>query len=208
MNIFFLAQNDIPLIPILIIAGSVIFIALFLFFVQDRLGAPAHAGPMLVVFFLAAAASAPFWGRAAERFGIRQALLAAMAGAIVIFAMALTLGEGDWLIFYLIVLGSGAAMGADMTLFPAMLARRLSSMEIGGEAAFSLWGFVNKASLALAAGLALPALDLFGFNPGGVNAASALTALSIAYAGAPCLLKAIALAALAASPDPNDEVQS
>lgn len=181
---------------------------LFLFFVQDRLEAGVHAGPMLVVFFLAAAASAPFWARAAEAYGPKRALLAAMAGAIAIFALATTLGAGDWGLFYLIVIGSGAAMGADMTLLPAMLARRLAAVDLGGEAAFSLWGFVNKASLALAAGLALPALDAFGYAPGGVNAPTALAALTFAYAGAPCLLKAIALAALALTPNLEKEVLS
>ena len=119
-----------------------------------------------------------------------------MAAAILVFIWATQLGSGDWLAFYLVAIGSGAAMGADMTLLPALLSRRLAALRQSGEAVFGLWGFVNKAALALAAGLALPALDAAGFVPGQANDASALTALTIAYAAAPCVLKALALLAL------------
>lgn len=178
---------------------------LFLFFVQDRLEAPGHAGPALVCFFLAAAAAAPAWARAAKTFGQKRALLAAMTGAIAIFALALTLGAGDWPAFYLIAIGSGAAMGADMTLLPAMLSARTVAAGVGGAAVFGLWGFVNKASLALAAGLVLPALDFAGYEPSGANGPEALAALTLAYAGAPLALKALALVALARTPDPEKE---
>jgi len=181
---------------------------LFLFFVQDRLEAPGHAGPALVCFFLAAAAAAPGWARAARALGQKRTLLAAMVGAIGAFGFALTLGAGDWPAFYLIAIGSGAAMGADMTLLPAMLSARTARAGVGGEAVFGLWGFVNKASLALAAGLALPALDLAGYEPDGANGPEALAALTLAYAGAPLALKALALAALALSPDPEQEAES
>ncbi len=169
---------------------------LFLFFVRDRLGAPDHVGPTLVVFFLAAAVAAPLWAKAAGLVGAKRALAAGMAAAILVFIWATQLGSGDWLAFYLVAIGSGAAMGADMTLLPALLSRRLAALRQSGEAVFGLWGFVNKAALALAAGLALPALDAAGFVPGQANDASALTALTIAYAAAPCVLKALALLAL------------
>lgn len=180
---------------------------LFLFFVEDRLQTPGHAGPALLAFFLAAALAAPFWARAARRFGQKRTLLAGMTGAIAIFLCTLSLGPGDWFGFYLVAIGSGAAMGADMTLLPAMLSRRLAALNQGGEAAFGVWGFVNKAALALAAGLALPALDAFGFQPGAANSAAALTALSIAYAGAPCILKALALVGLALTPIEEGDVR-
>ncbi len=173
---------------------------LFLFFVEDRLEAPGHAGPALLAFFVAAAAAAPAWARAARRFGPKRALLAGMAAAIAIFLVAATLGSGDWPAFYLIAIGSGAAMGADMTLLPALLARRLDALGQDGAIAFGLWGFVNKAALALAAGLAMPALDVAGYQPGPGNSAASLTALALAYAAAPSVIKAAALVALAATP--------
>ncbi|MBT8459882.1 MAG: MFS transporter, partial [Boseongicola sp.] len=52
---------------------------LFLFFVESRLGAAGWEGPLLLLFFLAAAASAPVWGRIAGQIGAKRALLAGMA---------------------------------------------------------------------------------------------------------------------------------
>ncbi|MFN3936060.1 MAG: MFS transporter, partial [Gemmobacter sp.] len=49
---------------------------LFLFFVESRLQAPGAEGPLLLLFFLSAAASAPIWSRLAARFGAKRVLLA------------------------------------------------------------------------------------------------------------------------------------
>ena len=54
---------------------------LFLFFVEDRLGLPDLAGPFLLMFFLAAAASAPVWSWVAQRIGPRGRLL--LGGVVV-----------------------------------------------------------------------------------------------------------------------------
>ena len=58
---------------------------LFLFFVEDRLLLPTLAGPFLILFFLSAALSVPFWTRAARQFGPRRVLLPAMSLAIAAF---------------------------------------------------------------------------------------------------------------------------
>jgi len=173
---------------------------LFLFFVEDLLQAPDHTGPALLLFFVAAAVAAPFWARAARRIGAKWAMLIGMTGAIAAFLWAVTLGAGDWPAFYVICAVSGAALGADMTLLPAMLSERLAARGLSTGHAFGLWGFINKASLAFAAGLALPALDAAGFAPGETNDPAALDALSFAYAGLPCLLKAAAALVLFATP--------
>ena len=67
----------------------------------------------------------------------------------------------------------------------------------GEAAAFGLWAFVSKLSLALAAVTLLPALDLAGFTPAGDNPAAALSLLTLLYAGLPLALKALALGLLA-----------
>jgi GPH family glycoside/pentoside/hexuronide:cation symporter len=168
---------------------------LFLFFVESRLALPDYAGGYLLLFFLAAAASAPLWGRLGGRFGAKTALIWGMGLSILAFLWAMTLGPGQGIAFALICLGSGAALGADMVLLPAIFARRLA--HLGHEAAgFSLWAFVAKLALALAAALVLPALDYAGFQSGTTNTQAALSALSWAYAGLPCALKLIALAVL------------
>lgn len=173
---------------------------LFLFFVEDRLQAPDHTGAALLLFFLSAGAAAPLWARLSGSIGAKRAMLIGMAGSVIAFLWAVTLGPGDWLAFYAIAVASGAALGADMILLPAMLSNRLAQQKLSSEHGFGLWGFVNKAALALAAGLALPLLDYQGYVPGASNPTAALDALSFAYAGIPCMLKVAATLLLLCSP--------
>lgn len=179
---------------------------LFLFFVESRLAAPGMEGPLLVLFFLAAALSAPGWSRLAARHGTRRALLFGMVLAVLSFAFAATLGAGDVAAFALICALSGAAVGADLTLLPAAFSRHLMRAEgqVGEATAFGLWSFMSKLSLALAAGVVLPALQGAGFSPGGANDAGALWALTLAYAVLPCVLKLVAMALLMAAPLPGE----
>ncbi len=171
---------------------------LFLFFVESRLAAPGAEGPLLLLFFLSAAASTPLWSRLAQSCGAKPTLLAAMTLAIAAFLWTSLLGPGDTIPFAVICAASGAALGADLTLLPAIFARRLSQLGEGGEAAaFGLWSFVSKLALALAAATLLPALDRIGFKPGGANSDAALLSLTLIYAALPCVLKITAITLLA-----------
>lgn len=172
---------------------------LFLFFVESRLGAGGSEGGLLLLFFLAAAASTPIWTRLAQGYGPKRVLLAGMALAIAAFLWAAALGTGDTLAFAVICVVSGAALGADMVLLPALFARRLGELGAGESAAFGLWSFVSKLSLALAAAVLLPALQASGFVSGEENSESALWALTVCYALVPCALKCMAIALLAAT---------
>lgn len=167
---------------------------LFLFFVESRLEAPGWEGPLLLLFFLAAAAAAPIWSRAAQRYGAKPTLVFGMILAIASFSWAALLGAGDIAAFTVICIFSGAALGADMTLLPALFATRMS--EIAPEAAegFGLWSFVSKFSLAFAAIALLPLLDAAGFQAGAsTQPEEALNALTLSYAVLPCGLKIAAL---------------
>ena len=165
---------------------------LFLFFIADILAAEAHAGPVLLVFFAAAAAAAPAWARLAGRIGRKAALAAGMALSVPAFAWAYMLGPGDIAAFYAIAAASGTALGADMTLTPAMLAARIRG---GGARVFSLWTFLQKTALAVAAGSTLPALALAGYEPG-TPTDGGRQALATGYALVPCGLKFAAVAVL------------
>lgn len=172
---------------------------LFLFFVESRLAAPGWEGPLLLLFFLSAAGSAPVWTRLAARFGEKRVLLAAMALAVLAFVFATTLGAGDVAAFALICAASGAAMGADLTLLPALFARRMAVIAPQAAAGFGLWSFVSKFALAFAAVTLLPLLQRAGFS-GPDSPDSALRLLSTLYALVPCALKLIAIALLLATP--------
>lgn len=174
---------------------------LFLFFVESRLEAPGWEGPLLLLFFLAAAGAAPIWSRLAQRYGSKSTLIFGMVLAIASFFWASMLGAGDVAAFTVICIFSGAALGADMTLLPALFASRMS--EIAPEAAegFGLWSFVSKFSLAFAAIVLLPLLDAAGFQAGAnTQPQEALNALTLSYAVLPCGLKIAALLLLVATP--------
>lgn len=174
---------------------------LFLFFVEDRLGAPGWEGPLLLLFFLSAAVAAPVWGKLAQAYGARRVLIGAMVLAIVAFAYAVMLGTGDIAAFAVICVFSGVALGADMTLLPALFAGRLAVVAPGAAEGFSLWSFVSKITLALAAIGLLPLLDVAGYVSGQKNSEDALWSLSLLYGAVPCGLKLLAIALLATAPD-------
>ncbi|HSO08198.1 MAG TPA: MFS transporter [Pelomicrobium sp.] len=178
---------------------------LVLFFVDDVLGAENMAGAFLAVYFLAGAAGMLFWVRLAKAIGKKNAWFASMVLAIVAFVWAFTLGRGDTTAFLVICALSGLALGADLAIPPSILADVIDWGRGGAGPAqeggyFGLWSLVTKLNLALAAGIALPLLPLAGYQPGGANDATALTALAAAYALIPCVLKALAAALLMAAP--------
>ena len=170
---------------------------LFLFYVESALEAPGAEGPLLLVFFLSAALAAPVWGLLAERFGARRVLLAAMGLAILGFGGALFLGPGDVWLFALVCIASGAAMGADLTLLPAIFARHMAQIAPSAAEGFGLWSFTSKFTLAFAAITLLPALQRVGFESGGAqNPTVAVDLLRLLYAGVPCVLKLAAIVVL------------
>lgn len=173
---------------------------LFLFFVESRLQSAGSEGPLLVLFFVSAAVGAPVWSKLAQRIGARQALLAGMGLSIAAFLWALTLGEGDVWPFAMVCVATGIALGADMTILPAIFAGRMARIDPHGAAGFGLWSFATKVSLALAAAVLLPILQNAGFESGGPNAPETLQLLTLLYAAVPCALKLCAMVLLMFTP--------
>ena len=182
-------------IALLNMAPVAVSSTLFLFYVESALGAAGFEGPLLLLFFLSAATAAPVWGMLAERFGTKRVLLSAMVLAIFAFGGALFLGEGDQWWFALVCVASGAAMGADLTLLPALFATRMATIAPSAAEGFGLWSFVSKFTLALAAAILLPMLDGAGYvsGTGGQSPEQAIDLLRLLYAGVPCVLKLAAI---------------
>jgi Na+/melibiose symporter-like transporter len=121
-----------------------------------------------------------------------------MGLAIVTFGWATQLGAGDVAAFTAVCLASGVALGADLTLPGALLTgviQQAGHAQRAEGAYMGWWNFATKLNLALAAGLALPALQAFGYAPG-VRDEAALAALTAAYCLLPCALKLAAAALL------------
>jgi Na+/melibiose symporter-like transporter len=109
------------------------------------------------------------------------------------------LAPGDFLLFGLVCVLTGMALGADLALPPAMQADVIDydTLKSGQRRAglfFALWSMSTKLALALAVGIAFPALAAFGFETAPDNSPEALLALAVIYAVVPVVLKAGAIA--------------
>jgi Na+/melibiose symporter-like transporter len=178
---------------------------LVLFFIEDVVRRPDLAAVFLVAYFAAGAAGLPLWVWLARRFGKGQAWFAAMIVSIAAFAWAFLLGPDSAAAYFAICVLSGLGLGADLALPPSILADVIDADEARGAgrnegAYFGLWSLTTKMNLALAAGIALPLLQGFGYVPRAENPPQALFVLAAVYALLPCVLKAMAAGALVASP--------
>jgi Na+/melibiose symporter-like transporter len=169
---------------------------LVLFFIADVLQAESWSGAFLILYFVSGIAFLPLWVALARRFGRVPTWLAAMLLAVASFLLAWGLGPGDVGPFAVVCLLSGAALGADLTLPAALLAGMAESRDAAPDRQaqaggyFGWWNLVAKLNLALAAGLALPLLELAGYRPG---AGDAVFALSAVYCLLPVLFKILAI---------------
>jgi Na+/melibiose symporter-like transporter len=185
--------------------ASAIPATLVLFFIADVLRLQEWQGLFLVIYFVCGGLALPGWVALARRHGKVRAWMASMVLAIGSFVWAFLLDAGDGIAFALICAASGAALGAELALPPALLADLLAELRTAGRRAgraaagagayFGVWNFVTKFNLALAAGIALPLVALFGYKVGADATASAqgLLALAATYALLPAAIKLISL---------------
>lgn len=179
---------------------------LVLFYVADVLQRPDLTALFLALYFIAGAAGMPAWVRIAAHAGKARAWLLAMVLAVAAFIWAWFLGPGEVAAFAMVCVLSGLAFGADLALPASMLADVIDDDEgRNGRpdgAYFGLWHLLEKLALALAAGLALPLLQVLGYVPG--TAAAAGSALPWVYALLPCAIKlAAALMLWLCAPEPR-----
>ena len=173
---------------------------LLLFFVRDVLHAEEVTPVFLATYFLAGALGMPIWVVVARQIGLRLAWLAGMGLSVAGFAWALGLGSGDVWAFGTVCFVTGFALGADLAIPGALLAQVIADHGDRGPASgayVGFWNLATKATLAIAAGVALPLLDLSGYQPG---QAGGEIALSLVYAAVPCGLKLLACAMLGLIP--------
>lgn len=178
---------------------------LVLFFIEDVVRRPDWSAHFLIAYFAAGACGMPLWLKLSAAWGKGRAWGAGMAVSIVAFVWAFLLGAGDAVPFMVICILSGLGLGADLALPPSILADVIDDDERAGlgrneGAYFGLWNLVTKMNLALAAGIALPALAMLGYESRGAATPQALTYLAAIYALLPCALKAAAALALVTSP--------
>jgi Na+/melibiose symporter-like transporter len=185
------------LLSVFVVNGiaSAVPATLILFFVQDRLQAPAQMQAFFLgSYFVSAALSIPFWLKLVSKIGLARTWGLGMVLAVCVFAFAAQLASGDSTAFLLVCALSGVALGTDLALPAALLAGTLAAngdQGLAEGAYFGWWNFATKLNLALAAGVALPLLSWLGYAPGAHDAA-ALQTLTNAYCLLPCALKLLA----------------
>ncbi|MGV6827697.1 MAG: MFS transporter, partial [bacterium] len=140
---------------------------LFVIFSRDTVNLDgSETGILLLSYLCAGVLALPFWMKAAKRFGELSMWKASMLISIVGFLPAIFIGEGELHLFLLVCLVTGSTLGADVAL-PVSVQARLSVLDSDSQQqsrhgiSFGLWGMTGKLSLALAAGIALPALAFF-----------------------------------------------
>ena len=166
---------------------------LYLFYVDHVLGLEVMGGPLLILFFLSAAFSAPFWTRWAEHYGALQVLRISMLVSILSFVWAYNLNAGEVIAFSFICFATGLSLGADMTILPAIFAQRLAKTKHDPNTGFGIWNFSNKLALAFTAGILLPLMEFAGFETQDMRSSLSTEVLKISYAIVPCGLKIFAL---------------
>ena len=127
---------------------------LFIFYVSEKLGAAAMAGPLLVLYFVCGVAGVPCGsGSRGGSASIARGSWA-MLRRLPFFAPAPFLGEGSVAVFALVCIGTGFALGADLMLPPAIQADVIdvdtaASGEQRSGLYFAAWGLATKLALAL-----------------------------------------------------------
>ena len=172
--------------------------ALFLIYLEHGLGAESDIRPLFVLaYFVAAIVSVPLWCWLSTRVGKHRAWCFGMIAACLAFVSVPWISPGGFILFGVVCVITGSAVGADLALPPAMQADvtdyadyRFGHAQTGLQ--FALWGMSTKLALAAAVGLALPGLEYAGFDPK-LPSDDTRIALVVIYALIPVVIKLLAV---------------
>jgi Na+/melibiose symporter-like transporter len=173
--------------------------SLVLFFINDYLLATKLTPYYLGSYFLAASVGLPIWVKLAQRWGNVLTWKIAIMLNVLGFIGVLMLDADSQNYFFLICIGSGFALGADLALPPVMLNQLIPKHE-GAARYFGVWNFIAKLAVSCA-GLSLTLLAFLGYQANSTashtdTVFSGQTSLLLVYALLPCCLKLMCLALL------------
>jgi Na+/melibiose symporter-like transporter len=186
------------LLLVFIVNGSALGVAVtvMLFYVEHVLvGTKVQAGTILLVYFIAGAASVPMWLVLSRRVGKMAAWFFGMLMTAGAMALAIFVGPGDFYWFLALSVVTGIGIGADYGLPPSILADIINAPE-GGDTRgktgtyFGLWALATKLATAIGAAGSLPVAAILGFDPS--RGEYGTFALVIVYVALPVAIKVIA----------------
>jgi Na+/melibiose symporter-like transporter len=163
------------------------------FYVRDVLAAEKNIPWFLSLYFVAAALFIPLWRFLFAKFGLTKSWILSIFGSVLTFIGAFFLNSESANYFFLVCIFSGAFLGADLIAPPVILAQISSDKKALVSSYFSLWNFVTKIGLMIAASGSLIILGLFGYSSGNSGGNSPYL-VSFFYAALPCLLKTLVIA--------------
>ena len=186
------------LLLIFIVNGSALGVAVtvMLFYVEHVLvGTKVQAGLILLVYFIAGAASVPMWLVVSRRVGKMAAWFFGMLLTAVAMSLAVFVGPGDFYWFLVLSIATGVGIGADYGLPPSILADIINAPESGDTRGktgtyFGLWALSTKLATAIGAAGSLPVSALLGFDP--ARGEYKTSALIIVYIVMPVAIKIVA----------------
>ena len=163
---------------------------LFILFVQYIIGGSAFY--FLIIYFVSAFIGLPFIYLLGTKYKKNKVWIVFIILACISFLPVYFLENGDTIKFLMVCIISGLCLSADLIL-PASIQANIINQEqkkdnkvLVGKI-YSVWSLIQKLTLALSAGVCLPLLGYFGFNPSEVN--PALGPLSVCYGITPIILR-------------------
>lgn len=184
--------------------GSNLPAALMLYYVQYVL--ESDLAPILVLAYLLSGVLAlPWWTALARRTEKHRAFQWAMIVHSGAFAATLFCGPGDILIFAALTMLSGTASAAVIALPSAMQSdvidqHRLAAGQDDAGLLISLWAIGRKLTAAVGIGVALPLLQVAGYQPGVAQEPRVIAVLKLLYIGIPVVTGLTAAALMSRYP--------
>lgn len=169
--------------------------ALFMLFATFVVNIETQTQTILLGFYLVQLISLPAWMWISYRIGKKETWTLGAALYVLATPGYLMLGPGDVWQFVAVLACYGIASGNFAAISLSMKADliEIASLRTGTHVAGSymaVWSLGQKAFQALAVGIALPLVSLFGFDPKGQNGPDELLALTLVLTLPPLLMYA------------------
>ena len=163
---------------------------LFILFVEFIIGGSPQN--FLSIYFISAFTGLPFVYILASKYNKKRIWTSFIILACICFLPVVFLSNNSTTLFMVICIISGFCLSADLIIPSSIQAdiiykEQQQNKNVLVGKIYSVWSFIQKLSLALSAGVCLPLLGYFGFNPSEVN--TQLLPLSFAYGIIPIILR-------------------
>ena len=163
---------------------------LFILFVEFIIGGSPQN--FLSIYFISAFIGLPFVYMLASKYNKKRIWTSFILLACICFFPVVFLSTNSTTLFMVICIISGFCLSADLIIPSSIQAdiiynEQQKNKNVLVGKIYSVWSFIQKLSLALSAGVCLPLLGYFGFNPSEVN--TQLLPLSFAYGIIPIILR-------------------